>query len=199
MIGDCEGALERFYFEPSTQTCEPFIYGGCNGNANNFETLAECVATCAPSKQCVVAGTEYMPCCNDGVPMFSSDLAQSADLVLYPFFGFPEECAEVDCWRDVPSRIATPIDDSTCGFTDECQSVDDCMMLVNSSLCCPCPMAFPKNLPKIDRCWVAPGEPAPLGCAPSACNDACRTCPGHVLGCEEGYPDPYRLCKGVLP
>jgi hypothetical protein len=28
--------------------CYEFTYGGCDGNANNFRTVAECLQTCAP-------------------------------------------------------------------------------------------------------------------------------------------------------
>ena len=29
--------------------CEEFIYGGCGGNENNFETLEECNQQCNPN------------------------------------------------------------------------------------------------------------------------------------------------------
>ncbi|MBN2192921.1 MAG: hypothetical protein JW751_08895 [Polyangiaceae bacterium] len=195
----CDLTVVTYYFDQATGSCTPYAGGTCGVGPNSFHSLAECMATCAPSTQCVVAGTRELPCCDPGVPILASDLAESEDLVLYPFFGFPEECELVECHQRVASRIATPIDESTCGFADECQSVDDCMMLIDSSRCCPCPIAFPRTLPQFDRCWVAPGEPAPEGCAPSNCVDACNECPGHVLACEEGYPEPYRLCNGVLP
>ncbi len=44
--GPCEAAIQRFFFDTATGQCEPFIYGGCQGNANNFETLQACQATC---------------------------------------------------------------------------------------------------------------------------------------------------------
>lgn len=45
-VGPCRGAYNRFYYEPSSKRCVPFIYGGCRGNQNNFLSLAECVQMC---------------------------------------------------------------------------------------------------------------------------------------------------------
>lgn len=45
--GDCEAYIPSFGFDPHSQTCVPFIYGGCGGNDNRFRSLAECEATCA--------------------------------------------------------------------------------------------------------------------------------------------------------
>ncbi|GEM_PF-6159228 len=44
--GPCEADLPRFYFNASTGQCESFSYGGCEGNANNFETLEACEVAC---------------------------------------------------------------------------------------------------------------------------------------------------------
>ena len=44
--GPCEAVVPRFYFNASTGQCESFSYGGCEGNANNFETIEACETTC---------------------------------------------------------------------------------------------------------------------------------------------------------
>ncbi|XP_061486740.1 kunitz-type serine protease inhibitor bitisilin-1-like [Rhineura floridana] len=36
----------RFFYNKSSGECEPFFYGSCQGNANNFKTLEECRLTC---------------------------------------------------------------------------------------------------------------------------------------------------------
>ncbi|KAI4901812.1 hypothetical protein NFI96_027207, partial [Prochilodus magdalenae] len=44
--GPCKALKDRFYFDIDTGRCEPFEYGGCQGNANNFETLEACEEMC---------------------------------------------------------------------------------------------------------------------------------------------------------
>ncbi len=44
--GPCKAFFRRFFHNPTTERCEQFIYGGCQGNANNFESLKECQMAC---------------------------------------------------------------------------------------------------------------------------------------------------------
>jgi hypothetical protein len=44
--GPCEAAIQRYAFDASTGLCLPFVYGGCEGNANNFESAEACYAAC---------------------------------------------------------------------------------------------------------------------------------------------------------
>ena len=46
IIGPCKGYFPRFYFKKSAGKCKKFIYGGCGGNANNFETKRACKKRC---------------------------------------------------------------------------------------------------------------------------------------------------------
>ncbi|XP_063041014.1 tissue factor pathway inhibitor 2 [Engraulis encrasicolus] len=48
--GPCRGDKERFFYNRLTQECEAFSYGGCLGNANNFNSLIECRKTCSTYK-----------------------------------------------------------------------------------------------------------------------------------------------------
>jgi hypothetical protein len=44
--GPCDGHIPRFYYNVDAGTCKEFIYGGCEGNQNNFKTREKCKATC---------------------------------------------------------------------------------------------------------------------------------------------------------
>ncbi|XP_043480193.1 trypsin inhibitor-like [Leptopilina heterotoma] len=46
VTGSCRGYFPRFAYVPSERSCQRFIYGGCNGNLNNFEYLIHCEMFC---------------------------------------------------------------------------------------------------------------------------------------------------------
>lgn len=44
--GPCRAAFRRWYFNSTVNECVEFVYGGCEGNENNFETKENCNTTC---------------------------------------------------------------------------------------------------------------------------------------------------------
>lgn len=44
--GRCFALFYRFAYNLDKRACEQFIYGGCAGNSNNFETLEQCEQIC---------------------------------------------------------------------------------------------------------------------------------------------------------
>ena len=46
VTGPCRAAFPRWYYNIDSHKCEQFIYGGCNGTKNNFDTKAECEGSC---------------------------------------------------------------------------------------------------------------------------------------------------------
>lgn len=50
ITGRCRGSFYRWYYNKDRAECLQFVYGGCNGNKNNFKTREECEREC-------VAGT----------------------------------------------------------------------------------------------------------------------------------------------
>lgn len=47
--GRCQERIRRFYFDRSYGICTQFLYTGCDGNENNFETLEDCEELCKDS------------------------------------------------------------------------------------------------------------------------------------------------------
>lgn len=50
--GPCRGQFLRYYFNNKANRCEPFYYGGCKSNNNNFESIESCQLKCtAPGRK----------------------------------------------------------------------------------------------------------------------------------------------------
>ncbi|KAL0961889.1 hypothetical protein UPYG_G00332960 [Umbra pygmaea] len=47
-IGPCRGSFLKYFFNMTTMQCEPFFYGGCNGNENRFDDHTSCLEYCKP-------------------------------------------------------------------------------------------------------------------------------------------------------
>uniref|UniRef100_A0A667XAI9 Amyloid beta (A4) precursor-like protein 2 n=1 Tax=Myripristis murdjan TaxID=586833 RepID=A0A667XAI9_9TELE len=46
--GPCRASMPRWHFDMSQRKCVRFIYGGCAGNRNNFDSEEYCMAVCKP-------------------------------------------------------------------------------------------------------------------------------------------------------
>ncbi|XP_056139703.1 LOW QUALITY PROTEIN: amyloid-like protein 2 [Lampris incognitus] len=44
--GSCRASMPRWHFDMSQKKCVRFIYGGCGGNRNNFDSEEYCMAVC---------------------------------------------------------------------------------------------------------------------------------------------------------
>ena len=44
--GPCMAYYPRWFFNATSKNCSMFIYGGCGGNENNFESKEDCEAKC---------------------------------------------------------------------------------------------------------------------------------------------------------
>ncbi|MEQ2311718.1 hypothetical protein AMECASPLE_023499, partial [Ameca splendens] len=45
--GLCRAAFPKFYYDLDSASCQSFVYGGCGGNANNFDSMEECMNACS--------------------------------------------------------------------------------------------------------------------------------------------------------
>ncbi|KAJ8878133.1 hypothetical protein PR048_022600 [Dryococelus australis] len=46
--GECRSFVHKWFFDPATRTCNTFVWGGCPGNDNRFDTEGDCYETCSP-------------------------------------------------------------------------------------------------------------------------------------------------------
>lgn len=46
-VGACRASITRWYFDKTEGKCKSFLYGGCDGNENNFATQLECEMSCS--------------------------------------------------------------------------------------------------------------------------------------------------------
>ncbi|NXD18212.1 SPIT2 inhibitor, partial [Nothocercus nigrocapillus] len=51
-----------WWFNASSAACQPFVFGGCDGNGNNFPTERQCQESCAPGAESCLAPRATGPC-----------------------------------------------------------------------------------------------------------------------------------------
>jgi hypothetical protein len=66
--GTCKGYFPRFSYHESTTSCTQFIYGGCDGNANNFPTVEECNKACVHTPLSIHTNSDNSACSLPTVP-----------------------------------------------------------------------------------------------------------------------------------
>ena len=44
--GLCEAYMPSFFYNATSKQCEKFVYGGCGGNKNRFQTKESCLESC---------------------------------------------------------------------------------------------------------------------------------------------------------
>lgn len=59
--GPCRAAFKNFYYNPDAGSCQEFFYGGCRGNRNRYQSLAECLDTCGKKS---LDAVKLYPSCN---------------------------------------------------------------------------------------------------------------------------------------
>ncbi|KAJ8728055.1 hypothetical protein PYW08_016440 [Mythimna loreyi] len=45
-VGICLGLVERYYYDVEAKDCKSFMYGGCGGNQNRFDSYDLCIKRC---------------------------------------------------------------------------------------------------------------------------------------------------------
>jgi hypothetical protein len=155
--GPCEASFERFFHNAKTGICEPFVYGGCEGNENNFETFEECEAACGskPLDACEDNGDCFLRakgCCGACDPSQLSDFV-ALNVEYNDVYAATLNCEVVDCapclepepgTSNQPYFVATcqanrciAVDLRTTDVT-ECNQPSDCSLRFGSGCCESC-------------------------------------------------------------
>ncbi|VDN11324.1 unnamed protein product [Dibothriocephalus latus] len=79
--GTCDDSVPRYGYDAAAGVCKPFIWGGCDGNANKYGTQEQCetaTATC-PNRGIMLAG---QMCCSTLSLLFISPLSLTFDFYI---------------------------------------------------------------------------------------------------------------------
>lgn len=104
--GNCDAYDPSFWHNPETGLCEPFVYGGCGGNANRFASRDDCIAACPGG------GSNWGAC------KFDYDCTQAS-------LGCCEACEPVDA-NELLAFSSAHSDDATKAKELMCASVGAC-------------------------------------------------------------------------
>ena len=130
--GPCDAAIPRFFHDPATNRCEPFVWGGCGGNPNKFSSLAECESACPscrpelclPHQECrLYTSPSGVPGTKPRPEVYCADTCD----------GFPcpegQHCAlqQVQCIRAPCPPIARCVDHDACA-TVRCAAPSVCQV-----------------------------------------------------------------------
>nr|ABZ89561.1 dathoxin-1 [Dermacentor andersoni] len=71
VTGPCKAMIKAWHYN-SKGKCQAFVYGGCEGNSNNFETKKMCEQRCGwkysrKRDKCLIQPKEEKPCGNQSV------------------------------------------------------------------------------------------------------------------------------------
>ncbi|XP_056284968.1 low-density lipoprotein receptor-related protein 11 [Pseudoliparis swirei] len=90
VVGPCKGTFPRWYYDQNAGACKQFLYGGCQGNHNNFLQETDCVSECIQKSPAFRPATVTPPITEKteiAVPKESQSQAESNAPVSKPFPG----------------------------------------------------------------------------------------------------------------
>lgn len=75
-IGHCHEEREVWYYDSKMDICYAFMYTGCDGNLNRFDSKSDCLNMCSnkpchlASNQAILTHSSYLPACDDTTGAF---------------------------------------------------------------------------------------------------------------------------------
>ncbi|XP_008049190.2 kunitz-type protease inhibitor 2, partial [Carlito syrichta] len=92
VVGACRASIPRWWYNVTDGSCQQFVYGGCGGNDNNYQSKEECLEKCAGVTENAI--DDLTPSRNgaeSSVP--SAPRRQDSDDLSGDAFNFGEYCA----------------------------------------------------------------------------------------------------------
>lgn len=206
--GNCLAHSERWFHDAAIGLCRPFVYGGCGGNANNYDSFEACQNACpggAPNydsckepTDCVVGSTGCCGIC-DGPDVRARDLTAynkahqadvstcgGADIACAPCPPLaPNEGSLKYFVADCVQGQCAVVDLRTSELT-ACETAQDCRLRNGTQCCESCAPGYDVVAVRTDGSFeklVCGSEPtACAACLPAPPLDAAATCvEGHCI------------------
>uniref|UniRef100_A0A3Q2PQ05 Low density lipoprotein receptor-related protein 11 n=1 Tax=Fundulus heteroclitus TaxID=8078 RepID=A0A3Q2PQ05_FUNHE len=89
VVGPCKGTFPRWYYDQKAGECKHFLYGGCQGNHNNFLQESDCVSECL-QRSLALKPTSVAPAATKQTETAAPKVSQTqaaSDTVSKPFKG----------------------------------------------------------------------------------------------------------------
>ncbi|KAB7506063.1 Kunitz-type serine protease inhibitor bitisilin-3, partial [Armadillidium nasatum] len=126
--GMCRASFKRYFYNSSVNECQEFIYGGCQGNDNNFPSKEICESECG-EKALTCDQPVRVGHCNDGEARWYYNknsrkcelfLYSGCDLILCPYWS-------VSSMEPAPCSRSVACQNQTChGYPETICKVDPC-------------------------------------------------------------------------
>lgn len=180
-VGSCRAAKPRWFYNSETNSCDEFIYGGCEGNDNRFDTLADCQQAC--SKDDVV----QTGCGEQAMCMMECPFGFKHDKFGCPVCQCAESSITVECERPLclmfcPSGFQR--DEYGCEICECAPVADKCLPIMCEMECF---NGFKKDDKGCDTCEClseTPSNPLQNKCSPIMC----------AMYCENGFKKDKNGC-----
>ncbi|HVJ20706.1 MAG TPA: BPTI/Kunitz domain-containing protein [Polyangiaceae bacterium] len=153
--GNCNAYIPSFFHNPDTGVCEPFVYGGCGGNDNRFDSVEACQAACSGGtpdldscqspQECVLVSPHCCGACDGTVQDYVA--VSAAGLEAFQAAHLCPDIACEPCPPNDPTIANYPYITATCrngqcvpidireeGVTD-CQTSDECFLRLGLGCC----------------------------------------------------------------